>query len=265
MYFCNVILTQNNTLMKKTLKLLALVAMTAGLAFAACDRDEPVDPTPDNPTPVNPEDPDPVNPDPVTPETAGWVDLGLPSGLLWAECNLGATKPEEYGDYYAWGETVTKEVYDWSTYKYCNGGLYQLTKYCDRSEYGYNGFTDNLTTLQPSDDVATQKLGNGARMPTETEWNELRDNTTSEWTTENGVYGRRFTAANGKSLFLPAAGSRLVSEFHGAGESGVYWSSSLFAGYPFCAWYFVFNGSRQTVLTLDRLCGLSVRPVRSAR
>ncbi len=175
MYFCNVILSQNNTLMKKTLKLLALVAMMAGLAFASCD-----------------------NLGGGT-ETAEWVDLGLPSGLLWAKCNLGATKPEEYGDYYAWGETDTKEVYFWETYKYCTavdeeGWVKTLSKYNTDSEYGT---PDHLTTLQPSDDVATAKLGNGARMPTETEWNELLDNTTSEWATVNGVYGRKLTAAAG--------------------------------------------------------------------
>ena len=255
------ILTKNNTIMKKTFRLMALVAMAAGLAFAACDRDEPVDPTPVNPTPVNPDDPDPVNPDPVNPETAGWVDLGLPSGLLWAECNLGATKPEEYGDYYAWGETSTKEVYDWSTYKYCNGDYNQLTKYCNDPEYGYNGFTDHLTTLQPSDDVATQKLGNGARMPTETEWNELRDNTTSGWTTENGVYGRKLTAANGKSLFFPAAGGRHGSGVQHAGEYGICWSSSLGADFPLNAWGFYFGSDGQGAGRYDRPYGYSVRAV----
>ena len=97
-------------------------------------------------------------------ETAEWVDLGLPSGLLWAACNLGASSPEEYGDYYAWGETTTKEVYNWSMYKYSNGDYDQLTKYCNSSSYGHNGFTDNLTTLDAMDDAATQKLGSGARI-----------------------------------------------------------------------------------------------------
>ncbi len=249
--------------MKKTFRLMALVAMAAGLAFAACDRDEPVDPTPDNPTPVNPEDPDPVNPDPVDPETAEWVDLGLPSGLLWAECNLGATKPEEYGDYYAWGETSTKEVYTWETYKYCTavdeeGWVKTLSKYNTDSRYGT---PDNLTTLQPSDDVATQKLGDGARMPTETEWYELLDNTTSEWTTVNGVYGRRLTAANGKSLFFPAAGLRYGSELHYTGEVGYFWSSSLNAGSPYYAWYFGFSSGYRDVLYVDRRYGFSVRAV----
>ncbi len=230
--------------MKKTFRLMALVAMAAGLAFAACDDDNKDNPGGGGGT-----------------ETAEWVDLGLPSGLLWAECNLGATKPEEYGDYYAWGETVTKEEYDWSTYKYCNGDYNQLTKYCNDPEYGYNGFTDHLTTLQPSDDVATQKLGNGARMPTETEWRELIANTTSEWTTENGVYGRRLTASNGKSLFFPAAGYRYGSGLHLAGEYGHYRSSSLYADYPLDAWYFVFGSGSQGVDLDVRRSGFSVRAV----
>lgn len=228
--------------MKKTIRLMALVAMAAGLAFAACGSNSRVEGQGDG-------------------AAAEWVDLGLPSGLLWAKCNLGATKPEEYGDYYAWGETSTKEVYLWETYKYCNGDYNQLTKYCNDPEYGYNGFTDNLTTLQPSDDVATAKLGNGARMPTETEWRELIANTTSEWTTENGVYGLRLTAANGKSLFFPAAGYRDGSELLDAGENGVYWSSSLDADDPGFAWYFDFDLDDQDVYHYYLLYGFSVRAV----
>ena len=93
-----------------------------------------------------------------------WVDLGLPSGLLWADRNVGAQSPEDYGNYYAWGETSTKEVYDWSTYAY--GNAYDaLTKYCNMSNYGLNGFSDNLTTLEASDDAATVNLGGNARTP----------------------------------------------------------------------------------------------------
>ena len=230
--------------MKKTIRLMALVAMAAGLAFAACGSNSKVGGQGDGAA------------------AAEWVDLGLPSGLLWAKCNLGATKPEEYGDYYAWGETVTKEDYYWSTYKYCNGDYNQLTKYCNDPEYGYNGFTDNLTTLQPSDDVATQKLGDGARMPTETEWRELLANTTSERTTENGVYGHKLTAANGKSLFFPAAGGRYGSGLLGAGWYGAYRSSSLRAYYPYRAGYFhYFNSDYQGVFDGDRQYGFSVRAV----
>ena len=192
--------------------------------------------------------------------TVEWVDLGLPSGLLWAKCNLGATTPEGYGDYYAWGETTTKDVYNVSTYKYCNGSIYALTKYCN---------TDGLTTLEAMDDAATQKLGSGARIPTKAEWVELINNTTAEWTTMNGVNGRKFTAFNGNSLFLPAAGYR-GAEIDDAGSYGTYWSSernwddSWSTGN---AYYFIFNEGDQGVIYDGgwRYYGQSVRPVRSVR
>ena len=199
----------------------------------------------------------------ATDNNRDWVDLGLPSGLLWASCNLGASSPEEYGDYYAWGEVETKSTYDWSTYKYANGGYNQLTKYCNDPEYGHNGFTDNLTTLQPSDDAATQKLGSGARMPTADEWRELIDNTTAEWTTLNGVQGLNLTADNGASLFLPAAGKLLGDVLYGAGTVGWYWSSTLSEYHPLGAWYFGFNIDDQVRGLSPRADGLTVRAVRA--
>ena len=191
-----------------------------------------------------------------------WVDLGLPSGLLWATRNVGASSPEDYGEYFAWGETQPKEVYNWSTYRYCNNGDYhQLTKYCNDSRYGYNGFTDNLTILQSGDDAATANYG--GRTPTEEEWEELLDNTTATWTTQNGVNGRHFTGPNGNSLFLPAAGSRLDGSLYNAGFAGYYWSSSLETVIPDAAWYFDFDAGSQNMYYLYRYLGYSVRAVRS--
>jgi hypothetical protein len=193
-----------------------------------------------------------------------YVDLGLPSGLLWATCNLGAETPEDYGDYFAWGETQPKDYYDWSTYQYCMGSSTTLTKYCNNSSNGYNGFTDNLTTLLPEDDAATANWGNDWRMPTKEEWQELYNNTTVTWTTQNGVNGRLFTASNGNSLFLPAAGYRGNSSLNDAGSDGNYWSSSLDSYGPYLAWvlyfdsgYYVMSNGRG-----HRFCGRSVRPVR---
>ena len=228
--------------MKKTIRLMAMLAVGAALLTTACGKDENTnDPTPDTPT-------------------VAWVDLGLPSGLLWAECNLGAAKPEEYGDYYAWGETSPKEVYTWSTYKYCTvdaeGALATLTKYNTSSDYGT---VDNQTTLHAPDDAATAKLGNGARMPTADEWRELIANTTSEWTQENGVYGRKLTAPNGKSLFLPAAGINSSSDY--SGSNGFYCSSSLNADRPGLARIFYFHSEDQRMDGRHRFYGISVRAV----
>lgn len=169
-----------------------------------------------------------------------YVDLGLPSGTLWATCNVGATTPDGYSEYFAWGETQPKTVYDWSTYKYCNGYYDQLTKYCNNYNYGYNGFTDNLTMLLPEDDAATVNWGSGWRMPTYYEWNELLDYCTQMWTDQPGVNGLLLTAPNGNSIFLPAAGHRIGSGINFAGINGVYWSSSLHSDSPNLAWDFYF-------------------------
>ena len=111
-----------------------------------------------------------------------YVDLDLPSGTLWATCNVGAEKPEEYGDYFAWGETKTKENYDWSTYKWCNGSEYELTKYCVSGRYGT---VDNKTELLPEDDAATANWGSNWCMPTVEQIEELHRYAKLENTTQN--------------------------------------------------------------------------------
>ena len=194
-----------------------------------------------------------------------YVDLGLPSGLLWATCNIGADNPEDYGDYFAWGETQPKDTYNWSTYQYCMGSYNTLTKYCNNSSYGYNGFTDNLTTLLPEDDAATANWGNGWRMPTKEEFEELYNNTNVTWTTQNGVNGRLFTASNGNSLFLPAAGCRNNSSLSYVGGVGCCWSSSLSTDNPNGAWYFYFYSDYYYMSNTYRYYGRSVRPVRSGQ
>lgn len=195
-----------------------------------------------------------------------YVNLGLPSGLLWATCNIGAATPEDYGDYFAWGETQPKDSYDWSTYQYCNGSYNTLTKYCNSASNGYNGFVDNLTVLEASDDAATAQWGTGWRMPTKEEWQELYQNTTHIWTTQNGVNGRLFTASNGNSLFLPAAGYyHDGSSLFNAGSLGYYWSSSLYTtGNPYSAWYFGFGSDDWGMSHKGRDEGRSVRPVKTA-
>ena len=186
--------------------------------------------------------------------THEYVDLGLPSGLLWATCNVGATNPEDYGYYFAWGETQPKSDYSWSTYQYGDGSTF--TKYTG---------SDGLTTLLPEDDAATANWGSGWRMPTQAEWQELLNYTTHIWTTQNGVTGRLFTATNGNSLFLPAAGVRYGTSLGNAGTYGYYWSSSLTTDNPLNAWLLGFN-SGSCYMDYDlRIYGFTVRPVRSSR
>ena len=181
-----------------------------------------------------------------------WVDLGLPSGLLWATRNVGASSPTDYGNYYAWGETSPKSVYDWDTYRYSNSSTERLTKYTG---------SDGLTILQSGDDAATANYG--GRTPTKEEWQELTNNTTSQCITINGVNGRCFTGSNGNSLFLPAAGARWGSSLGFAGSFGYYWSSSLYTGNPDLAWYFGFYLDSQGVgSNFDRYFGFTVRAVR---
>ena len=189
-----------------------------------------------------------------------WVDLGLPSGTLWATCNVGANSPWEYGGYYAWGETEEKEEYNWSTYKWCNGSFDTQTKYCTNSSYGT---VDNKTMLDPEDDVAHVKWGGSWKMPTKEQMDELQNYCTLEWTYVNGIKGRRFTGTNGNSIFLPAAGYRSRGSLSSAGSNGVYWSRTLDSDNSDCAWYMYFDSSFVgTDYGSYRIYGRSVRPVR---
>ena len=185
-----------------------------------------------------------------------YVDLGL--SVKWATCNVGATKPEEYGDYFAWGEVEPKETYNWSTYKWCNGSYYTQTKYCTNSDYGT---ADNKTILEAADDAAHVNWGGSWRMPTDAELTELREQCTWTWTTQNGVNGYKVTGSNGNSIFLPAAGYRYDSSFSRAGSIGDYWSSSLNTAYPDYAYVFGFNSGHVGRSHNSRYFGHSVRPV----
>ena len=194
-----------------------------------------------------------------------YVDLGLPSGTLWATCNVGADIPEGYGSYFAWGETQTKDTYNWSTYQYCMGSENTLTKYCSNATYGYNGFTDNLTVLQLGDDAATAQWGSGWRIPTKEEWEELYQNTSQTWTTQNGVIGRLLRASNGNTLFLPAAGGYDGSGLVAVGSVGSYWSSSLRTDNPNISWRLLFDQANFTLsFGAYRYLGGPVRAVRSS-
>ena len=201
------------------------------------------------------------NCDPETPEvgTHEYVDLGL--SVKWATCNVGAETPEDYGDYFAWGEVEPKTTYDWSTYKY-GADRDQLTKYCNNSEYGKDGFTDNKTVLDPEDDAAAVNWGGSWRMPTIAEQDELHNNCTWTWTTQNGVNGYKVTGPNGNSIFLPAAGCMGGGTLYHAGSRGHYWSGSLNTYYPDAADGAFFDSDHVDWGSSGiRYFGQSVRPV----
>jgi hypothetical protein len=186
-----------------------------------------------------------------------YVDLGL--SVKWATCNVGASKPEDYGDYFAWGETKPKSTYKWSTYKWCNGSSSSLIKYNTNSS---DGIVDHKKTLDPSDDAAHVNWGGSWRMPTKAEQDELRINCTWIWTIQNGVNGYRVTSKkNGMSIFLPAAGYYEDSSPYGDGSYGDYWSSSLCTGNPDVSYYLYFDSSSANWYSSNRCYGRSIRPV----
>ena len=197
--------------------------------------------------------------------TPGAVDLGLTSGLKWATCNVGANAPEEYGDYFAWGATAPQEsnYYYWDTCPFRTSGdswdNVKFSKYNTSSDYGP---IDNNTVLDPEDDAATANWGGTWRMPTIEEWQELLDECTWTWTTQNGVNGRLVTSnTNGNSIFLPAAGYRYNTGLGLAGSDGYYWSSSLSTDYPYRACYVDFYSDYYGWGYYYRYDGFSVRPV----
>ena len=186
-----------------------------------------------------------------------YVDLGL--SVKWATCNVGATKPEEYGDYFAWGETQPKSTYNRTTYKWCRGSSNTQTKYNTNSSFGT---VDNKITLDLSDDAATANWGGSWRMPTRAEQDELRNNCTWTWTTQNGVNGYKVTSkSNGNSIFLPAAGYRYDSLLKYVGSEGYYWSSSLYTYHTYNACELSFHSYNVGRRDDYRYFGFSVRPV----
>lgn len=163
----------------------------------------------------------------------GYIDLGLSSKTLWASCNIGAAKPEDCGDYFAWGEIVPKSEYGESTYRYCVGEEGYI-KYCPNSSYGRLGYTDTLTELEPEDDAARMNWGGDWRIPTRAEWDELVNTCSWKWTEQDGVNGFKVMGPNGKSIFLPAAGCFLDDE-HGlslVGYIGNYWAREVTLSSP---------------------------------
>lgn len=207
----------------------------------------------------------------IIPSKYEFVDLGLPSGTKWATCNVGAIKPEEFGLYFAWGETegyTADDVnngmkqFSWADYKLCGGSMNTLTKYNNNSSYGT---VDNLTTLEQVDDAAYQS-DNTCRTPTRAEIEELIDNTTSTWETLNGVNGIRFTSkTNGNSIFVPAAGMNHNGSINGVGYYCNFWSSSLDKSDSRLAWFANSYLVNMDVNNYDHCAGFSVRAVQDPK
>ncbi len=208
----------------------------AAVLFAACETNEP------NPNQSN-------NNDPKN-DTKEAVDLGL--SVNWATCNVGATSPEKYGNYYAWGETDRRDNYGWDYYKY-GFNREELTKYCSK--------IDTLTTLDATDDAATANWGAAWRMPTIDEWQELFANCTRTWDQDKNGYTLK-SKINGKTIFLPAAGYRSADSGYNA-SYGYYWSSSLCEETPYGAYSVYFNSDFVNINTFFRVYGYSIRPVQN--
>lgn len=227
--------------MKKLLLLLALV----GVFAAGCSKLEELFERPVE---------DAVPETPI--EGVETVDLGL--SVKWASCNVGATKPEEYGDYFAWCETSPKDEYTEETYKYVKITVTkddlgeQITKY---------EWTDPGDISGTQYDAASVNWGGSWRMPTKTEMVELYNNCTWTWTSLNGVNGMEVTGPNGNSIFLPAAGGRDGSSSVYVGSHGGYWSSTPAEEGGDDAYNLIFNSDYREFDTHDRYPGLSVRPV----
>ena len=200
-------------------KILLLMAMALPFVFISCsdDKDEP-----------------------ESPDSHEYVDLGLPSGTLWATCNVGADSPDEYGDYFAWGETTPKEEYEWSTYKWYDRSNGKLTKYCTDSKYGT---IDNNTELLSEDDAAYVNWGKNWRMPSLEQIRELINCCSWQWTMRNGVNGQLVTGPNGNTMFLPATGNR-QKLYHLDAGVGFYLSRTLKSDRPHdaCGLYFGSDG-----------------------
>lgn len=192
-----------------------------------------------------------------------FVDLGL--SVKWASCNLGATKPEEVGDYYAWGEIETKSVFSWETYKYSKGSGRLITKYCDLRGHGYNGFADGLDNLELDDDVAHVKLKGNWRMPTLSEIKELLRSCTWKPITVKGVNGYRVSGMKegfaDHNIFLPATGYIDNDVVNNPVWLGAYWSSSVVKDYPIGAHFLYLNDEFKGYSEYYRRCGQAIRPV----
>ena len=188
------------------------------------------------------------------------VDLKLPSGVKWGSCNLGASNPEDAGNYYAWGEITPKnQSFDWNHYLWSNGNY--LKKYNLHSTYGYNGYVDNVSVLQLSDDAANASLGGQWRMPTRAEVEELLNYCDWSLTIKGGIYGFVFSRG-GNSIFIPASGYNTGSYVASQNTTGHYWTSTLRNEHSKYAMFLAFGTNLSPEVGFGERCyGNTIRPV----
>jgi hypothetical protein len=191
------------------------------------------------------------------------VDLGLPSGLKWAKTNIGAIEPEKGGLLYAWGEILPKTQYDFTDYKFtattnADGAIQTFYKYITNAEFGT---IDGLKKLEDADDAAIQNLGDGWRMPTLADFNELLENCEISHTTINDQNGTLFTGKNGNSIFMPWVGTMFQGNLE-YDMRGYYWSSTLDEESDKCAkGLFMAEKFDQIGKLFTRCSGRCIRPV----
>ena len=217
--------------MKKNFLFVAMLLVALSFGFVSCDMingNDPDDTTQDGSENVVEDE----KQDPVSLES---VDLGL--SVKWANCNVGATKPEEYGDFYAWGEVAPKTYYDWGTYKWTQGNDMLIKYFTDEGDGNGEMIADNKTVLDAGDDIASVSKGGNWRIPTVAEVEELINGCIWTWTILNGVEGYEVKSqTNDNTIFLPAAGGRFLDEHGASREECLYWSSSLAVEENFSAW-----------------------------
>lgn len=200
------------------------------------------------------------------------VDLGL--SVLWATCNMGANSPELKGNLYAWGETQSKDVFEWTNYKWCIEDELNLTKYCHNKDNGYHDFKDDKEALDPEDDAAYTTMGADWHIPTESNFFELRRNTTAKWCKLNGVSGFLFTSTKkgyeDRSIFFPLVGMQDYDKTRFKDEYGYYWANTIYYDkqkYKYNTleasvfWLEHLDVDNQTVMFRTRYVGLPIRPV----
>ena len=188
-----------------------------------------------------------------------FVDLGLPSGTLWATMNVGASKPSDSGLYFQWGDTIGcraeqvgkgegKKAFIWADYKW-------------NASKGFTKYNTAGESLKLADDAANANMGGSWHMPTPTQIQELINETTSTWTQQDNVYGTLFTSKNSKSIFIPAAGYASDGSLHDGGSEADVWSSMLSASSVNVGRYLYFGSSGASLNKYYRYSGFSVRGV----